>query len=546
MKNTNTANRTKRFLSLFLALATTAAALFFALSCKHANIAPTPPSPVSQETPLPEKKPVPGGSLRMVMPENLSVGNPDYCPLVVKTEEALTLYSLVYEPLITLDETNALVPCLAVKWSRNHADPTRWTVSLRENVSFHSGETFGADDVIYTWRRLNELGAESYYSTSLAKISSITKIDESTLSVTVNGNGIFDLYALNFPIIKASSPFDGTGPYRAARYNDERIKLEAFDAHWDRTPYISTVEFFSRDSNETALFSYDAGQLDFVPTAVLAAGKYRESGVTEVYNYMTQGMETMLFNHRRSILTKTAFRLGLAHAINRNRIITNVYMHKARSADVPVPPDSWLYNPAGTQIDYNPTLSVKLFEEAGLSRGDDGLFRLDDSPLELTLLVSGTNENTSRIDAANAIAAQLSEVGITVEIISAPHGYSEDDSEFMTALRSMNWDIALVGFNLNCSNDLKPYLSQHGANNYGGIPESDFADVLAAIADAGDEESAREAFYALQERFIERLPFMVLYFRLNSLVCTAELKGVSLIREPNIVRNIKNWYLLFE
>lgn len=546
MKNTPNKQKTENKPLIKALAALIAALMLFCAACARGNGGDSTPAPSVTEEPAPEASPAPaqGGKLRMAMPENLQVGNESYDPLIVNTEEALQLYSLVFEPLIAIDETNALVPCLAINWSVSPNAANAWVVNLREGVRWHSGDTLTADDVIYTWELLQSLGSESYYRKSLSSILGMTRIDATTLLVTMSSPGILELYSLNFPIVKRNGAvFCGTGAYRVLSYSEDRISMAANPNWWDRTAYITELEFLARDSNETALASYSAGQLDLVPTALLAAGKYGDAGVTVVRDYMTQGMETLLFNHRRSLTINSDFRRAVAHSINRTRIIANVYMNRARSCDVPVPPDSWLYNGSSQQIDFNPTLADQYFAKAGLRAGEDELLYHGTEPVTLTLLVSATSENTTRSDAASAIAAQLAARGITVEIVTAAHSYGQQESEFLTALRQMNWDIALVGFNLSRSNELSPYLSTNGANNFGAYPGELFTADLRDARSAPDEESLRARFYDIQTRFLEELPFLVLYFRLNSLVARASLKGVSAIREPALLRNIKNWYL---
>ncbi|MBR3299785.1 MAG: hypothetical protein IKI64_11415 [Clostridia bacterium] len=496
------------------------------------------PTPI----PISTQAPASGGMLRMAMPENLSVGNPSYDPLIVDTEEALALYSLVYEPLIAINEANELVPSLAAKWSRFAGEEYSWLISLRESAVFHSGEKLCADDVVYSFNSLKKLGTDGYYSKTLFIVENIVKVDEQTVRVSMHSNGFMALYALDFPIRRADgSVFNGTGPYRVSMYDDERILLRANSDWWDRTPYISAIEFLARSSNDTALASYSAGQLDFVPTAQLSAGKFGENGVTIVRDHMTQGMETLLFNHRRHPTMDADFRLAVSRAINRGPIISNVYMNRARACDVPIPPDSWLYT-GGSLIGHDPAEAAALFEKAGCTMDDEGRMLYGGSPLELTVLVSGTTDNTTRSDAAALIASQLESFGMKADVVIAPHGYGESESEFLKLLDGMDWDLALVGFNLSLSNDLSPYLSTEGANNFGRSSGVMFVEELRAIRSAVDEESLREAFRSLETAFTRRLPFMVLYFRLNSVVSTAKLRGVTALREPLLLRGIKNWY----
>ncbi len=538
MKN----KRICRAAAVLLALLTAVVPL---AACKRKAAQTDTVVPTQTEAPEQTSEPLPaeGGRIRMAMPENLRVGNESYDPMLVTTEEALQLFSLVYEPLIAVDESGSLIPCLAVNWSAAN-QPNCWTVNLRSGVRFHSGAALTADDVVYSFEHLRETAGSGYYAKCLSYIRSIEWIDSTTVLVTAVSSGMIDLYGLNFPILKRdAAPFDGTGPYKVTGYTDQRVSMAVNSGWWDRPPYIQGVEFLARDSNETALASYSAGQLDFVPTALLSAGQYGDAGVTVVRDYMTQGMEALLFNHDRSLMANVDFRRAVSCSINRSRIISNVYMNRARSCDVPIPPDSWLYSGA-KQIDYDRVEAERLFEQLGCRKNSEGMLRYKGETLELTLLVSATTENTTRADAAAIIASQLEQVGIKVNIVTASHGYGQQDSEFITALRQKDWDIALVGFNLSLSCDLAPYLTREGKNNFGSYSGEGFDTLLARVRTAPDEETLRAVYYEIQSEFVDRLPFIVLYFRLNSAVTRADISGIDAIREPALLRNIKNWYIL--
>lgn len=498
------------------------------------------PTDMPSETAIPS--PASGGTLSLPMPENISVNNPDYSPLLVYTEEMLQLFSLVYDPLIAVDESNMLVPSLAQSWTQDPENENAWLVTLRKEVRWHSGEPLTADDVVYTYSTLYILGSESYYASSLNNIERVEKVDDLTLRFHMNSAGLTALYALNFPVIKENSDrLVGTGAYKAGSVSDEVIRLNVNNDWWDRPPYIQTIEFLARPTNDTALASYSAGQLNFVPTAQLAVGKYSEPGVTVVKDMMTQNMEVLLVNHRRLVMNQANLRRAIIHAINRSQIITNIYMNRARSSDVPFPPDSWLYDSNATQFNYNVQTASTLLDGMGYALNGDGM-----RSITLTLLTSSTTENTTRAEAAQLIASQLEQVGITVNIVTASHTYGDTQSEFLLALEAGDWDIALAGFNLNQNNDLSPYLTQDGKNNYGNYLGGSMNRLIENMRDAADEESLRECAYKFQQAFTEELPFIVLYFRLNSVVYSADLKGVDVMREPLLMRNIKGWYLRTE
>ena len=73
----------------------------------------------------------------------------------------------VYESLIERDRTMGLAPALATKWTQQ--SPTVWRFDLRQNVKFHDGTPFTADDVVFTFKRAAGDGSDSEADASRQK-----------------------------------------------------------------------------------------------------------------------------------------------------------------------------------------------------------------------------------------------------------------------------------------------------------------------------------------------------------------------------------------
>src|SRR5215470_11171102 len=69
--------------------------------------------------------------------------------------------SQIYESLVFRDRNFALEPALATSWQQ--LEPTRWRFKLRQNVKFHDGTPFTADDVVFSIQRaLHKLSQRSF------------------------------------------------------------------------------------------------------------------------------------------------------------------------------------------------------------------------------------------------------------------------------------------------------------------------------------------------------------------------------------------------
>ena len=510
---------------------------------------PTEAPATSEPTQAPDDSTV--GRIRLPMPENMADAE-DCDPIGVRTEEMYQLFSLVFDTLIGVNGSNMLVPSLAMSW--RSGGERIWLISLRQGVTWHDGSSFTADDVVSTYDRIRRQ-TDGYYSDAAENIVSLMKLDESTIRVEMKSEGLSALYCLNFPITKANSDevLMGTGAYRLESMTDEEIKLTVNTDWWGGTPQIETVEFIARSSNDLAIASYEAGMLDFVPTNSLTAKQYSSAGETVVASCMTQQMETLLINHNNAHLRKREFRSAIAHLVDRSSIIANVYMNNARSCDMPVPPDSWLYDSSQVVYGYDRELALSLLTEQGYTIDEDGNIGYFGEKVSLRILVGSTPENSVRAEAAQLIADSLTSFGIGVELITANHDTASaspdpeseapysGDTEFVRLLREGNWDLALVGFSLSESNSLSKYLTPSGSNNFGHYSSETMTSLIEIMDSAVDEASLREAAYAVQSEFAEELPFIVLYFRLNSVIYSADIQGIGQLREPRLLENMKDW-----
>ena len=538
-----------RILNRALCMSLCALLLMGASGCAS-NKNETTEAPIVLPSPTPELKATGGGELYMPMPANAQINE----PYTVTTEEMLSFYTLIYEPLITLDATGKITACLAEHWEGDEQGLV-WTFHLR-NAKWHdNGSRLNANDVVFSYEKIISYASASYYAYNVSNILSMQAIDDETVQITMKQPGIAALYALNFPIIR--SDYDlipgarpiGTGPYKVDQIGSTSITLIKNENWWKQTPYIEKIVCAERDSNDTALASYAADQLNFVPTSNVTVGTYRSQNQTQVLDVMTQGAELLVINGSNTDLRNTKVRQAIAYAIDRSSIITNAYMNRAQAADVPVAPDSWLYEPKSKVYDYDIEKAKTLLSESGWTdiNGDgvldkEGTF---DSTFSLRLLVCQGTDNV-RKTAADMITSQLSQVGIVVNVETAAYSLADPNNEFMNRLNAGDYDIALLGMNFARNADLRALISTNGTANYGHFSDVALEKLCQNIMTATDEVAYKSAASQFQLQFVDELPCIILYFRLNSIVCTSLLQGMNDTREPDLFRNIEKWYMYTE
>jgi len=160
----------------------------------------------------------------------------------------------IYEGLTRHNARIEIEPALAERWEL--VSPTVWRFHLRRGVTFHDGSPFTADDVVFTWARLNTPGA--LVRRTIGPVTEVRKLDDHTVEfVTSQPFPVLLSSLTHFFVMSrswaertnattssnlterqespASRAANGTGPFRLRlREADTRTVLEANPTWWDR------------------------------------------------------------------------------------------------------------------------------------------------------------------------------------------------------------------------------------------------------------------------------------------------------------------------
>ena len=104
-------------------------------------------------------------------------------PYQFPLDEAAVFYTTVYETLIGFDErAHKIVPRLAKAWKQ--VDDKTVEFQLRDDVTFHNGDHFDADDVIDTIKYLNDPATKLRFKDLYAWVDKIEKVNQYDVKIT--------------------------------------------------------------------------------------------------------------------------------------------------------------------------------------------------------------------------------------------------------------------------------------------------------------------------------------------------------------------------
>jgi peptide/nickel transport system substrate-binding protein len=319
----------------------------------------------------------------------------------------LLVNKVLYSTLVKYDAKDwTPVGDLAERWTVGE-DRLTWTFHLRRNVTWHDGKPFTARDVKFTIEKLwlnpqvaffqranvQDISRVDVVDDHTARI--VTKVPFATLPVMLGylANilpehvlGTYTPEQLRNPVGFLRNPI-GTGPFRFGEaVLGSHVRLVAYDRYFGGRPKLDAIVYRVVADVEQQLAQLQTGQLDLMiiephqVAAVQSMANVRIQDAPQV-NYTFIG-----FNNTQEPFSDRKVRQALTYAIDRKTVLDKIYVGKGRLATGPINPlVAWAYTDGVEPYRYDPALAGRLLDEAGWTKGPDGIRRKGGQPLKFTL-----------------------------------------------------------------------------------------------------------------------------------------------------------------
>ncbi len=261
-------------------------------------------------------------------------------PFLCNEQDLVSLNQLVFESLVTLDDDQKPSPLLADNWT--HEDKT-WTFTLRSGITFHNGAELTAYDVQATYALFVQMTDSNPYSARITQfISSLTAVDDLTVSVEAKYSGMITLYAMTFPVVQSSTLYDdmprGTGPYWYVSYAiDSSIRIESNPLWWKQQATIGSITSRYYTDSGDAIEGLQTGHVDMLATRNSSAALCKKLANLTSMDYGTTTYEMLVPNlDSDSPMSDVLVRQAVMYAIDRSIIADNAYLDKVTQSEVPI------------------------------------------------------------------------------------------------------------------------------------------------------------------------------------------------------------------
>jgi peptide/nickel transport system substrate-binding protein len=343
----------------------------------------------------------------------------------------------MFDPLLELDaETLAPGPNLAESWTVSD-DGTVYTFVLRQDVTWHDGEPFTADDVVFTanaWL----YDENSIYRNNFVfgqdengedRLMEVEKIDDYTVQFTLpepsagftthltGWHGIAPAHLLEGEDLATTSFNEnpvGTGPLMFDELrSQEYVRLKFYEGYWRGTPHMEEFIWQIIPDDDAQVTALSNGEIDVIKNVNTVDMAFRIAGIPGVTIHQVLGNFTyaFFFNHARfEPFQEMAVREAMALALDKPAIINGVIGAGVPVAEQLLNPTHWGHNPDVQVLGYDPEGAVAILNEAGWEDSDgDGILDKDGQALAFTVM----SEDPVLPE---AIQGYLSEIGIDMSI----------------------------------------------------------------------------------------------------------------------------------
>jgi peptide/nickel transport system substrate-binding protein len=298
----------------------------------------------------------------------------------------LNLFYNIFDALVTWDpnDIGKIVPELAVSW--RSVNPTTWQFKLRPGVKFHNGEPFNAEAVKFTVERLITKGVHQVYG-GFSTIDHVDVVDPYTVNVVTSkpdpilvkrfagygGQMLPPRYIKQVDWKTFAQKPVGTGPYRFVEWvKDDRVVLEAFPDSWRPAPKIKKVIWKPIPDTFARVAALTRGEAQLITKVIPDhVAEIEKAGCCRIEHTLTNLVTVYLINAKTGPLANTKIRQALNYAVDKDKIIKELYKGYAIPIGSGIPNTDFGYNPAIKPYPYDPARAKKLLAEAGFPNGVD-------------------------------------------------------------------------------------------------------------------------------------------------------------------------------
>lgn len=460
---------------------------------------------------------------------------------------ANTVYDqLVMWDLTSADRPSTLVPGLALSWTADARDRTRWTFRIRPGVRYHDGSLFDAQAAVWNFDKLlNEKSPQfdpkqaAQGRSRIPAIASYRAIDAQTLEIVTKEPDAFLPYQLAWIPMSSPAHFEklgrdwnayartpsGTGPWKLTAWTPrERAELVPNPDYWDkaRVPKLDRLVLVPLPEANARVAALRSGQVDWIeappPDAVTSLRGAGFQIVTNAYPHNWVWHFSML---EGSPLRDLRVRQALNLAIDRDGLNQFLGGLSLPARGFMPPGHEWFGKAA--PLRHDPAAARRLLAEAGYGPS---------KPLSLKVVIPSSGSGMMQPISMNEFLQQnLREVGVRVDLevmewnalVAAWRAGVKDPANRGAIAMNYSYFIQdpFTAFVRHVQSDL---VAPRGTN-WGYYADREMDSLIGAARTAFEPAAQTAALQRLHEKFVEDQLFLMVTHDVNARAMSPRVRG---------------------
>lgn len=482
-------------------------------------------------------------------------------PLTYSSVYDWYIIELMFDPLLQVTPEGALTTEGSLTKDYEISDDRlTYTFHLRDNVKWHDGTDFTAEDVVFSYHTIfapdykgrsynavlqRVVGAQDVKNGNAEIAEGIKALDDYTVEVTVTEAMVKTLNDLAItPIPKhyydkatadeiAGLDRDplGNGPFKLRNYEVEQyVDLEPNIEYWQGSPKLNGI-IWKVVARQNELSEFEIGAIDAVnfENTIENYEIIEEYDHGQLLNNWNNGYTFASFNFRNPIFQDKNVRQALTYGLNRDGFVKSFFGDLGGEvAHTPISPVSWAY-PDQSQLneyEYNPDKANELLDEAGWEISDDGYRYKDGEKLAFTWTTYNEAEWSTQI---TALAAEnWKQIG--VECIIELMDFNSLSELISDPSNSDKWDMYNMAWVLTEDPDMYSTFSRTTfppGNNRGCFENDEIEELMLKGLYEFDQKARKDIYQELAVMFNEELPYIFVYTRMNPWLVNKRVKNFN-------------------
>ena len=463
----------------------------------------------------------------------LVYGSGDYDSINPIMNEHCEIKHLLFDSLVKLDADDQPVPSLAESWTYDDASMT-YTFKLRNDVQWHDGEKFTANDVKFTIEAIMNPDNDSENYPNYIEIAEIKVLSDTEIAFILSEPNSAFLDYMTMSILPKhklegedmwESPFFkspiGTGPYKLESWDvGQAITMVKNENYFAGAAKIDTIIFkIVNDDNAKAL-QLKEGTLDLAQVTPKDAQNFKDSKDLTVYDMKTADYRGILYNFWNPYWQANADLIpAISYCIDRQAIVDAVLLGEGFVAYSPIQLNKYNYDGV-EKYSYDMTKAEAAFKAAGCEKDADGYWCRSGERISFT--IDATPGDQVRIDMAQIAAQQLQQAGLDVKAKVPANGIDWGGQE-----------CCIIGWGSPYDADDHTYkvFSTDAGANYSGYSNADVDMWLKKARQTNDPAERAECYKQFQIAMAQAPAFTFFAYIDAMYVANNSIKGI----DPNTV-----------